>query len=71
MVHNAERALIKRINRRLAKDGEVLRTSRALYSDLGPWYIINQNNVVVAWRIDDLAALAAEIDCPLKDFQPA
>ncbi len=71
MAHNAEQALVKRINRRLAREGEYLRCYRGTrwYSSLGTWYIVNQFNAIVAAHID-LATLAEEIGCPLKDYHP-
>ncbi len=72
MARNAERALVKRINRRLAKEGEQLHSysGSRWYSDLGNFYITNENNVVVGAHFD-LATLAKEIGCPLKDYRPA
>ena len=50
----SESAVIKRINRRLAKDGEQLRTRRSerYWSDLGTHYIVDSNNCVTASHVD-------------------
>lgn len=39
-------ALIKRLTRNLAKDGLILKTARVADASLGPFYTVNENNVV-------------------------
>ena len=51
----SERALAQRINRRLARDGQMLksRRGRRWRSDLGQYYIVNADrDFIVATRID-------------------
>lgn len=57
-----ERALIQRINRRLAKEGERLCASRPRErANLGNYHTIDVNrNTVEAYHIDDLEAWARE-----------
>lgn len=60
----SSRALMQRINRRLAKEGEVLRTSRGTSEihNLGNYFIVDlRTNSVTAHQIDDLEGLAREI----------
>ena len=61
----SERAVIARINRALAKDGEALRKTRAdsrWISDLGYYYIIDTNlNTITAQHLS-LSELARELN---------
>lgn len=56
----SERALIKRINRRLAKDGEQMHKYSGLrwHTDFGNYYVSNGNNHIVGAHTNpnDLAA---------------
>ena len=45
ITHNA---FMKRLARNLKKDGLILRTARAVDASLGPFYTVNENNVVDA-----------------------
>ena len=56
-------AVIKRINRRLAHDGEQLRTLRndRCLSDFGRYYIVNDDRCLIAAHVDP-DALARELD---------
>jgi hypothetical protein len=60
----SERAVVQRINRKLAKENEALRTSRQnsrAQSIVGNYYIVDLNrNAVTASQID-LEALAREL----------
>lgn len=53
-VNISENTLLKRINRRLAKDGEKVCTSRSAsaWSDVGLHYVINDRNAVVRCHVD-------------------
>lgn len=58
-------ALIQRLNRHLAKDGERVRKSRGAknISDLGDYYIVDANKEVVIYphlRFSDLVAMARD-----------
>lgn len=57
-----DRVFLERIRRRLAKEGEHLRTSRSegARADLGDHYIVDGRNVVVAAHVD-LEVLAEEL----------
>jgi hypothetical protein len=66
-----ERALIQRINRRLAKDGEKLKKSRGekVLLDLGDYFIVNFNlNQIVAHHITDIIELGRELEV-LKPYE--
>jgi hypothetical protein len=66
----SQRALVARVRRELAKEGEALRACRQDsrgYSELGDWYIVGNNNLVSAKHCD-LAALGRELGV-LKDFE--
>jgi hypothetical protein len=59
-----EAALIKRINRKLAREGEALRTTRGGQPEwnLGRHYILDTHtNCVTAYHIDDLESLGREL----------
>jgi len=58
-----ERALIQRINRKLAKDGQVLKKLRGerWRTDLGEYYVVDlANNALKTWHVD-LVAFAKEL----------
>lgn len=64
----SQRALVARIRRKLAKDGEYLKANRSSdCPELGNWYCIGANNFVTSAH-EDLEQLGREIDC-LKDFE--
>jgi hypothetical protein len=69
----SERALIARINRKLAQDdeGEELRKSRSEYMkrEWGTYYIVNTRlNIIKGWKLFDLEELAKEYDA-LKPYE--
>ncbi len=67
----SQRAIMARINRALAKEGQALRISRsnAEKSNFGYSFIVDVNrNVVEAWGIEDFGKLAKEIGV-IKDFE--
>lgn len=45
-------ALVKRLARNLKKDGLILKTARVADASLGPFYTVNENNVVEHQRLD-------------------
>jgi hypothetical protein len=67
----SRRAVIARINRKLGRDGQVLKVTRPgtrLHDEFGPYYIVNyHSNAIADWgltvtleqRARDLGALAA------------
>jgi hypothetical protein len=57
------RALIQRINRKIAMDGEVLKTARgqAARAELGDYYIINVHHNFVSAKDVDLEARGREL----------
>lgn len=55
------RQLIRQINRRLRPLGQKLKTKRSSI-DFGPYYIVNDQIVVVRYEIFDLSGLLAELD---------
>ena len=66
---NAQKAQIARINRKLAKQGEVLRTSpcRAELQNLGNYYVVDAYmNTVTAYHIN-LDKFEAELDAELAE----
>jgi len=67
----SDRALVARIRRKLAKDGETLKSCRAdsqWYGDLGDWYIVNTNTNTITAQHCDLERLGREIGA-LKPFE--
>ena len=67
----SERALLARINRRLAKDDQKLLKCRAdtrAYADLGDWYIVSQSTNAVEAAHVDLEQLAQELKC-IRSFE--
>ena len=67
----SERALLARINRRLAKDDQKLLKCRAgtrAHSDLGDWYIVGQSTNTVEAAHIVLEQLAQELKC-IKSFE--
>ena len=60
-----EGALIKRINRKLAKDGERLRRSRSarMFSSVGDVYRLNVNRNFVVDHHVDVETLARDLGC--------
>jgi hypothetical protein len=62
MITVSESVIIKRINRRLTRDGERLRTLRSErdWPTLGTFYIVDQSNAVV-YRHVDLEQLGREL----------
>lgn len=54
----SERALLARVNRRLAKENCVMRRPRSERGrlDLGNYYVVTSNNTLDAYKIDDLEA---------------
>jgi hypothetical protein len=65
-----ERALIQRINRKLAADNQLLRTARYIRDDRGGWYpnpdlgryyVIDLNGNLLIYRDVDLEQLAREL----------
>jgi DNA-binding response OmpR family regulator len=64
----SERALLARLRRALAKEGEILKTTRPRdYSTLGDYYIVNDRNCVTAAGVD-LESLAREMKL-LKPYE--
>ena len=67
----SERALLARINRKLAKDDQKLLKCRAdtrAHTELGDWYIVRQStNSVEAVQVD-LEQLAQELKC-IRSFE--
>jgi hypothetical protein len=63
-------ALMARVNRRLARDGQVLRASRSAGSrlDLGDYYIVNVNGNYLEAQHIDLVVLARELGV-LKPYE--
>lgn len=61
----SERALIKRINRKLVKENERLAVTRSdrWYSDLGNYYIFDVNTNFVTSAHHDLEELGREMGC--------
>ena len=61
----SERALIGRINRKLAHQNEVLRKSRSKigYNELGDYYILDFNRGFIVAKDVDLKELAVELNC--------
>ncbi|VVQ05149.1 hypothetical protein [Pseudomonas fluorescens] len=57
----SERALIKRINRKLAHEGEVLRTARSYTVELGWYYVIDGVTSFPVTCQCDLEYLALEL----------
>ena len=61
----SQRAMVARVNRKLAMDGHTrLRTFRPnskWFNQYGPFYIVNKDNVIEAHGIDDLNKLATEL----------
>jgi hypothetical protein len=58
-VRVSERSLVQRVNRKLAKGGEVLKAGRG--RDAGEWYIVDLSlNAVVRHNVD-VEALAREL----------
>jgi hypothetical protein len=58
-----ERALIQRINRKLAKDGEKLRTTRGHFEpSLGRHYVIDLNRNFVVRKQFDLEELGRQLN---------
>jgi hypothetical protein len=57
-------ALMKRVNRRLAHDGEKLHASRSWMAlhNFGAYYVLDRNGVVLAWHIE-LVQFAKELGC--------
>ena len=67
----SERALVARIRRKLAKDGETLNACRAdsrWHSELGYWYIVDTNTNFITARHCDLETLGREVGA-LKPFE--
>jgi len=62
-------ALKQRIRRKLRHEGEVLRTTRSerWFNELGEYFIVNQNNWMVAQHVD-LEVLGREIGV-VKDWE--
>ena len=50
----SQSALVKRLNRKLADDGEYLHTLRGMraFHDLGRYYILRDGNNIVATHVD-------------------
>jgi hypothetical protein len=59
----SKRAIIQRINRKLSAEGEKLKTNRSQrwYSDLGSYYIVDENRNAVVSAHHDLEALGREL----------
>lgn len=67
----SERALVARIRRKLAKDGEALKSCRMdsrWYSDLGDWYVVDLNTNSIIAQHCDLERLGREVGA-LKPFE--
>ncbi len=60
-----ERALFSRINRKLKKEGEILRRCREnsrFYADMGPYYAVDVvSNTVTARGVSDLEAWGRDL----------
>lgn len=68
----SNRALFGRINRRLAKDGEVLKTTRARWeSTLGTFHIVDVSRGLVVHQHVDVLKLADELGVLGPDEQAA
>lgn len=66
-----ERALVARIDRHLAKEGERLRRGRQgtrVGAELGSFYIVSQNTNTITANNCDLVTLARELDL-LADWE--
>lgn len=64
-------ALIKRINRKLAPDGERLRIARRWSIDCG-WHFVEETRTrLFLYRVDDLAGLGRELGVLRSDEQLA
>lgn len=62
----SERALFARINRKLAKDGQVLRKCKqdsTWHGELGNYYIVDANKNFIAAKDCDLKVLGREVGC--------
>ena len=61
----SENALVKRVNRRLNKDGETLRKCRRgpYYRELGDYYVVDYNNLIInrGLNLSDLEDLAKSL----------
>jgi hypothetical protein len=57
----SESALLRRINRRLAHEGERMCIPRGQHNQLGPYYIVNDRNVITAYGCD-LETVARELN---------
>ena len=71
MIRISETALITRIRRALAKEGQTLRKTRSAreWPNLGDYYIIDlSGNFVVDRRISDLEELGRELEV-LKPYE--
>jgi hypothetical protein len=68
----SQRALIQRINRALAPDDMVLKTSRneRMRLDVGDWYVVNTriNGIVQPYKHRDLEDIGRELGV-LKDWE--
>ncbi len=53
-------ALVKRINRKLAHEGAILRKARTWNTDTLTWYVVDDRNCVTSAH-DDLADLARQL----------
>ena len=59
-----DRALFQRINRRLAKQNEILKKTRGAgraYLELGQYYVLNFNHNVIVRKDVELSSFAAEL----------
>jgi hypothetical protein len=70
-VQITERALLARVNRKLNHDGERLKScpaSRASYSELGDYYIVDLGRNTITAQHVDLLALALDLGC-IKPYE--
>lgn len=70
MVPVTTRALVQRINRVLAKQGEVLKKARGAHApqDLGEWFYLDTKNNVVRRKHVDVEEFGRELEV-LKPFE--
>jgi hypothetical protein len=61
----SQKAMITRLNRKLANENNtrlhVCRSNSKWFHQYGPFYIVNENNFIEAYGIDDLNKLACEV----------
>lgn len=65
------RALLARIGRKLARDGESIRAmspASRWYAQYGPYYVVDANNAITTYKISDLGEFAREVGM-LKPFE--